>query len=249
MIPLKFKKLLSAGGFFKVKHLKAVGSTNDFLKSLPLSKARDGLVVVADEQTGGRGRFERRFFSPRGGLYFSILIRPNSQEVLDKLTIISAIATCDAVRKICKDEATIKWVNDVLIGAKKCSGILAETTENLKGFAIVGIGVNIGSVHADVQDIACAVTDKGKDTRWELLASILENFENLYNNFDKIKIADLYKQHCSTLGARVRVIPNGGDEYLATAESLDEECRLAVKDEKGETHVLDSGEVSIVSTR
>ena len=121
MIPLKFKKLLSADGFFKVKHLKTIGSTNDFLKSLPLSKARDGLVVVADEQTGGRGRFERCFFSPRGGLYFSILIRPNSQEVLDKLTIISAIATCDAVRKICKDEATIKWVNDVLIGAKKCS--------------------------------------------------------------------------------------------------------------------------------
>lgn len=249
MIPFKLKKTLSVGGFFTVKHLKSVGSTNDFLKALPSRKAREGFVVVADEQTKGRGRFERRFFSPKGGLYFSILLSPNSPDVLDKLTVIAAVATCDAVKATCGDAATIKWVNDVLIEGKKCAGILVETTENLKGFAVVGIGVNIGSVHADVQDIACGVTDKGKATRWELLASILENFEELYNNFDKIKIAESYKRRCSTLGAKVKVVQNDGEEYIATAESLDEDCRLVVKDEKGVTHVLDSGEVKIVSTR
>ena len=70
MIPFFFKKTLSAGGFFKVKHLKSVGSTNDVLKTLPLSQAREGFCVVADEQTNGRGRFDRVFFSNKGGLYF-----------------------------------------------------------------------------------------------------------------------------------------------------------------------------------
>ena len=251
MIPFWLKKSLSVDGFFEVKHLKTVGSTNDFLKALSSEKAREGLVVVADEQTGGRGRLNRDFFSPKGGLYFSILMRPNSREVLDKLTVMAAVATCDAIREICGDAAWIKWVNDILIGDKKCSGILVETTENLKGFAVVGIGVNIGSgsIHESVKDIACGVTDKSRDTRWHLLIKILENLKDLYVDFDKIKIFAAYKERCSTLGRRIEVHPNNGETYIAVAEDLDDNCRLVVKDERGEMHVIDSGEVKIISTR
>lgn len=248
MIPIRHKNAISVGGFFKVRHLLKIGSTNDFLKSLSTDESRENFVVVADEQTKGKGRLSRKFFSPKGGLYFSILIRPNDEAVLNSLTALAAICVCDAVEKVCGDSASVKWVNDVLIGDKKCSGILVETTENLKGFAIVGIGVNIGDGKVDesIKDIACGVTKNGRDTKWKLLAAILENFKNLCTNFDRKKIADEYKARCSTVGKRVRVVPNDGNEYFAVAEALDDDLRLVVRDDNGDVRSLYSGEVRIV---
>ena len=242
MISISLKKELSAGGFFKVKHLKTVGSTNDFLKALPQNKAREGFVVVADEQTNGRGRLGRTFFSKKGGLYFSILLKP-SEEVRDFLTVIAAIAVCDAVRNYANDVG-VKWVNDVQILGKKCCGILAESTENLKNCAIVGIGVNLGNTDFDesIKDIATSVNAD----RWELLGEILANFKALYQNFDKVKIAEEYKARCSVIGSKVKVVQNDGEEYFATAETLDEDCRLVVRCEDGTQKVLSSGEVKII---
>ena len=242
MISISLKKELSAGGFFKVKHLKIVGSTNDFLKALPQNKARDGFAVVADEQTNGRGRLGRTFFSKKGGLYFSILLKP-SEEVRDFLTVIAAVAMCDAVREHANDVG-VKWVNDVQISGKKCCGILAESTENLKNYAIVGIGVNLGNTDFDesIKDIATSVNAD----RWELLGEILANFKTLYQNFDKVKIAEEYKARCSVIGSKVKVVQNDGEEYFATAETLDEDCRLVVRSEDGMQKVLSSGEVKII---
>ena len=247
MIKVSFKKSLSVGGFFKVKHLKKVGSTNDYLKSLPQKALREGFCVVADEQIGGKGRLGRKFFSPKGGLYFSILLKPASQEQLDKLTLIAAVATVDAVKSVCGDDASIKWVNDIYIGGKKCSGILAETTENLKGFAIVGIGVNIGDQTLDesIKDIATGVTKKDKNTRWELLATILANFKKLYVNFDAKSVVEHYKNRCSTIGKTVRVFENDGREYTAQAVDIDQNGHLVVRIENQEPKALYSGEVKI----
>ena len=243
MISFALQKKLSAGGFFKVKRLKSVGSTNDILKALPQDKAREGFVVVADEQTNGRGRLGRTFFSKKGGLYFSILLKP-AEDVRDFLTVIAAVAVCDAVREYANDVG-IKWVNDVQILGKKCCGILAESTENLKNYVIVGIGVNLGKPDFDesIKDIAVGVNAD----RWELLGKILANFKALYQNFDKAKIVREYGERCSTLGAKVKVVQNDGEEYFATAEDLDEDCRLVVKDENGAGHTLDSGEVKILA--
>ena len=247
MIPFAFKKSLSVGGFFTVKHLNKVGSTNDYLKTLSPSQQKEGFCVVADEQTGGKGRLGRKFCSPKGGLYFSILLKPVAQDVLDKLTLIAAIATVDAIREVCKDDASIKWVNDVYIGGKKCSGILSETTENLKGFAIVGIGVNIGNVvDESVKDIACGVTNQGKNTRWELLTAILLKFKELYLDFDAQKIVESYKNRCSTIGKTVKVLENDGGEYTAKAVDIDSDGHLIVLQESGKTQVLCSGEVKII---
>lgn len=233
--------------YFEVKHLRRIDSTNDYLKSLDKSKLREGFVVVADEQTGGKGRLGRKFFSPKGGLYFSVLTAPKTQDLLDKLTVIAAIAVCDAVREVCGDDASIKWVNDVIVGDKKCSGILTETSENLPGFAIVGIGVNIGgSVDEAVRDIACGVKNVGKDTKKKLLCAILENFKSLYCDFDKSQVVAKYKARCSTLGKTVRVIDNGGKEYSAVAKDLDLDCHLLVFDEQNTAHTLSSGEVKIL---
>lgn len=246
MISLALKKRLSVNGFFKVKHLKSVGSTNEYLKTLSPDKLREGFVVVADEQTGGKGRLGRKFFSPKGGLYFSMLLKPANRDVLDKLTLIAAVATADAIKTVCGDDVSIKWVNDIYIGNKKCCGILAETSENLKGFAIVGIGVNIGSVPKEVQDIACGVTKKDENTKWQLLLSILENFKTAYEHFDAKIIVGAYKNRCSTIGKTVKVLKNDGDEYLARAIDIDDDGHLVVQTDKVEKRVLDSGEVKII---
>ena len=233
-------------GFFQVKHVKKISSTNDALKTLSKRQAREGFVLVADVQTKGKGRLGRTFFSPQGGLYFSILTSPKSGEVQNALTILSAVAVAKAVRETTGDEASIKWVNDVYIDGKKCCGILTETTENLKGFAIVGIGVNIGSVPKEVADLACGVTDVGKDTKEKLLRAILHNFKALYQDFDKQKIVAEYKSLCMLIGKKVTVFSNDGSEYKAVAKDLDGDCHLIVIDEQGEEHTLGSGEVKII---
>ena len=245
MISLALKKRLSVNGFFKVKHLKSVGSTNEYLKTLSPDKLREGFVVVADEQTGGKGRLGRKFFSPKGGLYFSMLLKPANRDVLDKLTLIAAVATADAIKMTCGDDVSIKWVNDIYIGSKKCCGILSETTENLKGFAIVGIGVNICGVPKEVEDIACGVTDIGGSTRFLLLESILSNFLELYQDFDGAKVVGAYKDRCSTIGKSVSVFENDGNEYMAQAIDIDDGGHLVVLTGSGEKRILSSGEVKI----
>ncbi|MBQ9276174.1 MAG: biotin--[Clostridia bacterium] len=240
------KKRYFEDGFFVVKHVKRISSTNDALKALSTRQAREGFVLVADVQTKGKGRLGRTFFSPQGGLYFSILTEPKSSEVQNALTILSAVAVAKAVRETTGDEAYIKWVNDVYISGKKCCGILTETTENLKGFAIVGIGVNIGCVPQEVQDIACGVTEQGKDTKEKLLKAILNHFKSLYKDFDKQKIVEEYRSLCMLIGRKVTVLSNDGSEYKALAKDLDGDCHLVVIDEQGQEHTLASGEVKII---
>ena len=247
LLPSTFKNSLEHGDFFKVVRLTTVDSTNEWLKKLSLNEAREGFVVVADEQTRGKGRLGRKFFSKKGGLYFSVLLKPKSNEVLDALTVLAAVAVCDAIREESGDPAQIKWVNDIFIGGKKCSGILAETTESLKGFAIVGIGVNVGDTELDesIKDIACSVFSKDKDLKWRLLAKILDNIATSYLDFDKGKIVDAYKERSCVVKKRIQVVQNDGTSFVATAKDIDEDCRLVVVTDDGREHRLFSGEVKI----
>ncbi len=233
-------------GFFVVKHVKRISSTNDALKALSKYQAREGFVLVASVQTKGKGRLGRTFFSPNGGLYFSILTKPKSCDVQNALTILSAVAVAKAVRETTGDKAVIKWVNDIYIGGKKCCGILTETTEKLKGYAIVGIGVNVGSVPKEVEDLACGVTEQGKDTKEKLLEAILHHFKALYQDFDKQKVVAEYRALCMLIGRKVSVLSNDGSAYAAIAKDLDEDCHLVVVDEQGKEHTLCSGEVKII---
>ena len=108
--------------------------------------------------------------------------------------------------------------------------------------------VNIAGVELDdsIKDIATCVNAVGKNARWELLSKILANFKDYYWDFDKSKIVNAYKEMCSTLGKRVEVFANAGKSYVATAEDLDEDCRLVVKRDGGEEVALSSGEVKVI---
>ena len=130
-------------------HAIVEGSTNQLAKGQALAGAAHGTAVIADRQTGGRGRFGRAFFSPPGrGLYLSYIARPDwTAETLSLLTVYTAVAVCDAVQTVCELRPRAKWVNDLLMGEKKICGILTEASlEGESGrleWAVIGIGINV----------------------------------------------------------------------------------------------------------
>ena len=132
--------------------LPELGSTNDHLKELARQGAPEGLVVLAERQTAGRGRLGRSFQSPAGlGLWMSILLRPDCPpERLPRVTALTAVACTGAIRSICGVEAGIKWPNDLVCRGRKLCGILTELESDGQGLAVViGIGLNVAHRRED----------------------------------------------------------------------------------------------------
>src|ERR1043165_186733 len=130
----------------KVLRFESLPSTNTELSRLASEGAEEGVSIVADEQTAGRGRLQRAWSSPKGaGLYFSILLRPKiATNYWPLITMMAAVAVYDALGEACRLQADIKWPNDILSGERKICGILAEAIETPAGRAvIVGIGINL----------------------------------------------------------------------------------------------------------
>ncbi len=129
---MKYEAILAALGGHpwtdRIVVLDEVDSTNTEAKRLALKSAPDGTVVISDHQTGGRGRQGRSFSSPAGqGVYLTVLLRPNcTAQQLGLLTVMAAVAVCDAVEAACGVRPGIKWTNDLVLGGKKLCGILTE---------------------------------------------------------------------------------------------------------------------------
>lgn len=236
---------------------KSISSTNTVLKEKAEQGARHGTVLVAEEQTLGRGRMGKKFYSPAGtGIYLSILLRPEipAGEALF-LTTSAAVATAKAIESISDKKAEIKWVNDIYIENKKVCGILTEAAFNMESgkldYAIVGIGINVcfpdGGFPDEISSIATAVFDKDSDSvnkRSILVANLLNYFMDYYNNFDSKKYVNEYINRSMIIGREISVI-NGSETLDATALKIDKSCRLKVRFNDGTEKWLNSGEVSI----
>ena len=136
----------------EVRVLPEVGSTNDYLKEAARGGAPEGLAVLAERQTAGKGRLGRSFQSPAGlGLWMSVLLRPTCPpERLPPVTALTAAACAEAIRKVCGAEAGIKWPNDLVLGGRKLCGILTELESGGEGLALViGIGLNVSQRRED----------------------------------------------------------------------------------------------------
>ncbi len=153
-----------------IMHFESLPSTNDELKRLAEEGAAEGTVLIADEQTAGKGRQGRSFFSPKDtGIYMSILLRP-SLAPKDSLfiTTAAAVAVTKAIRKVTDLDARIKWVNDIYIADRKICGILAEAALDNSGglrYVVLGIGINVATPKAgfpaEIEDIAGALEGNG----------------------------------------------------------------------------------------
>lgn len=234
----------------------SVTSTNTILKEMAEQGAKEGTVIIAEEQTAGRGRTGKQFYSPKGtGIYISILLRPDipAEESLF-LTTSAAVATARAIEDVSDKRALIKWVNDIYLEDKKTCGILTEGAFNVEtgklDYAIVGIGINVcipdGGFPDNIKDIATAIFDKQTDSinkRSILIANLLDYFTEYYKDFKSKSYVKEYIERSMIIGKTITVI-EGSKTSVAKAIDIDKNCRLKVQFEDGTTKWLSSGEVS-----
>lgn len=255
--------ILSAGGIekylkvsgLKVQVLPSASSTNTLLREQANAGAPEGLVILANTQTGGHGRYGRSFFSPAdSGIYMSLLLRPRmvSPEQATGLTTMAAVAACEAIEEVSDCKAAIKWVNDVLIAGKKVCGILTEGAFSLENqsmeYVVLGIGINVypprEGFPEELQDIAGFVLERQQaDGKNRLVASFLNRFLGRYRGDDR-DYAQAYRERSLVIGREIDVLSPGGNRR-ALALDIDRDCRLIVRYETGEIARLSSGEVSI----
>lgn len=232
-----------------------VTSTNALLKQYAADGSPEGTVIVAAEQTAGRGRFTRSFFSPKdSGVYMSILLRPSvsaADSVL--ITTAAAVAVAEAAEALCGRRTYIKWVNDVLIDGKKVCGILTEASLNIESgaldYAVLGIGINVyepdGGFPQDIKDKAGAVFSKREENLRSLLAAeVISRFFKYYNSLAKKEFLNAYRNRCIVLNRRITVL-SGNLSRAALATDIDDNFRLHVKYDDSTEESLSSGEISI----
>ena len=231
---------------------KTVTSTNTVAKELASSGASEWTTVVATEQTGGKGRQGRKFYSGAGaGAYFTVVVRPRDERA-GFLTVIAALAASRAIEQVFGTSPAVKWVNDVYVDGRKCVGILTEAVTDLESrgieFAVVGTGFNLnepeGGYPEEIRGIAGTVGAKVKDGANRVVAAALNEYYELYTSFDKKAVAEEYRARSFLIGRTVTVV-KASEEREAVVTGIDDECRLEV-DYGGERALLDSGEVRLL---
>ena len=242
----------------KLLCLETVDSTNTECKRRAMAGEAEGLVVVADEQTGGRGRLGRSFQSPKGqGLYLSALLRPRLEpgQVAD-FTAWVAVAVCDGIEAACGVRPRIKWTNDIILGGKKLVGILTElgleSESNALEYLIPGIGVNVNQAPEDfspeIRDMATSLAQELSRPvrRSDLAVQIILALDRMYAGFpeNKAEYLEKYRADCLTPGNQVQLItPVSRQEAYAVA--VDDDFRLVVELPDGTRKALSAGEVSV----
>ena len=241
----------------------SVNSTNTVLKSLSSEGAPSGTVVIADHQTGGKGRRGRNFISPSGvGIYLSYLFRPESGfDRISDLTSWTAVAVADAIKNAYGLDTQIKWVNDLLMNRKKICGILTEVSvEGESGFidtCIIGIGINVNEKPEDfpheLSEIATSISienDSQVFFRSKLAAELIKAMDQLKDNWPDNSSYYLgrYRDMNITTGSRVTaysLMLENGNGRTGTAIAINDDYSLKVRFDDGSTEDLKSGEVSV----
>lgn len=235
--------------------MPVIGSTNDLVREKANEGYDEGYIAIANEQTKGRGRYGRKFFSPSGtGLYMSLLLRPKNYSASEavKVTMIAAVAMCEAIEEVSDEKAEIKWVNDIFIKGKKVCGILTEASYGLENgvldYAVVGVGINVyrpeGGFPEEIEHTAGSIFNNTQDDlKNHLSASFINNFMRYYI-LQNDEFVEEYRKRSFVVGKKVIVIM-GDNKREALVKGVDDECRLIVEYDDGEIESLSYGEISI----
>lgn len=237
----------SHGMWLALDVVPSTGSTNaDLLARAADPYSPEGQVLLAEEQTAGRGRLGRSWSSvPGASLTFSVLLRPAAVPAARRgwLTLLAGVAVASAVRSVAGVDAVLKWPNDVLVGDRKLAGILAEQSPD--GAAVViGIGLNVATPLAIPVSatglVATSLIAQGAEvSREDLLLAILDQLEHWYAAFradpdpERSGLLEAYRALCQTLGRTVRVESPAGGVMTGAARDIDAEGRLLVADGDG----------------
>lgn len=240
-----------------VRVVDTVDSTNAAMKRMAAEGAPQGSVLIANEQSAGRGRMGRSFFSPPGtGIYMSLLLRPRTDAQRATLvTASAAVAVAEGIEQLAGEPAQIKWVNDVLFHGRKVCGILTEASMDFESgmidYVVLGIGVNTAvpaeGFPAELQGIAGAAFGAAQvpELRCRLAAEILDRFMGYYACLGSRACYEAYKSRSVVLGQNVQLIAPGREPLPARVLDIDEDFALVVRTEDGRVQRVNAGEISL----
>ncbi len=239
----------------RIKIMKETDSTNEEAKRIVHSGDEGGIVIAAERQTAGKGRFCRKWESPpEDGLFFSLLLKPELPPTdVASITLATGYAVCLAIREITGIDARIKWPNDVIVGSKKLCGILTEMAAQSDriDYLIIGIGINVNneSFPEAIADRATSLfLETGvKTDRNSFLSRVLYYLDRAIGSFlVSLSIEDLnqFKEICATMG-RLVTVQRGKNMITGTAYDISSEGELIIRTEEGKDVVINSGEVTV----
>lgn len=235
-------------------YLPTVDSTNQEVKRIA-SAYPHGTVVIAEQQTAGKGRLGRVWSSPNGtGLWFSILLKPEiALNQIAGITLVCGLGVCKAIRKYTGLNALIKWPNDIIIGNKKICGILTEMTAEADriNYAVTGIGINVNTSEFDGEikhkATSLSIENNNVINRAELFKEIIlsleTEFDNYFSNPDS-GIDEEYTSLCVTLGREVTV-KRGNSTFSGKAVAVESTGDLVVRLSDSTAVKVSSGEVTV----
>ena len=233
-----------------VEWFEACDSTNTIATVAAHDGAREGLLVVAGEQTAGRGRHGRSWVAPAGSsLLMSLLVRPVTPAPTHRLLpLLTGLVLAETVARHLPDaDVALKWPNDLLVNGRKAAGILVE---GAAGAAIIGVGVNVdwrGVQRPPELSEATSLAEEGGQgvDRWRVLAGFAGVFSRRYDQWQELPAAflDGYRQRCATLGRDVVVTGVDGQTIEGVAESVDREGALQLRRPDGTQVLIHAGDV------
>jgi BirA family biotin operon repressor/biotin-[acetyl-CoA-carboxylase] ligase len=238
-----------------VRYFAQVSSTSDIARELAGQGAPEGTVVMADEQTAGRGRMGRTWVAPPGSsLMFTTLFRPSLRpKHIYRLVMACGLAAAEGCEEIAGVQVDVKWPNDLQIGGKKLVGILPESSlvgERIE-WAIVGMGINVSQDFRDTdlseQAISLRAASGAEIDRVELLVRVLARLNHWNNRLGDASLLDAWRGRCVTLGREIRA-DVGGKEVSGVAEEIDEMGALWLRSGDGHRHQLTISEAHILGS-
>lgn len=240
----------------RILRFESLPSTNTELARRAADGVDEGLSILADEQTAGRGRLQRTWSSPKGaGLYFSILLRPTiAQDRWPLITFMASLAVGDALHEACGVNTDIKWPNDLLSGERKICGILAEAIETPAGRAvIVGIGINLTAeaYPAELANVATSVAESAgrPPERETLLAALLRALGRWYSLLHEAegleKIVAAWASRSSYASGKLVTVANGDEVWQGITRGIENDGALRLETESDGVKLVRAGDVSI----
>lgn len=241
---------------FDIEVLKTVDSTNDYLKIKAEESEKEGTIVISEEQTKGKGRLGKSFYSPsNSGIYMSILLKPKIHASKSLyITTAAAVAVSKSIDELTGERSKIKWVNDIFLNKRKVCGILTEGSLDLEGgglnYAVLGIGLNLTNPEKEfpesISHTAGTIFENNPpiDYKNKIIGDIINNFFEYYSKLEEKEYLEEYKNRSMIIGENISII-HGNKLEDALALDIDDEFRLKVKKKNGSIEYLSSGDVSI----
>jgi BirA family biotin operon repressor/biotin-[acetyl-CoA-carboxylase] ligase len=243
----------------EIYYFQKLSSTNTVAKEHAEKGAKEGTIIVAETQTQGRGRLNKRWISPKGGVWLSVILRAKiAAEEAPRITLITSVAIAKTLHRLYGLKTGIKWPNDVLIDGKKICGILTEALTNGKNvkMIVVGIGINanfnLSALREDLQTTATTLKEvlKKHVDREKLICVLLKEFEECYELFREKKFKILleeWREMAGFLGKKIEV-KSFEENWLGRAIDIDESGALIVELENNEKKRVLCGDVTVQET-